>query len=111
MAKVLGVLTVALVAWALAATAVVAEERWQQVENKASCVAWNAYPKPNETVTWSGACVNGKVEGRGTLEGRYLVNGEWKAEKYEGEMKDGKQHGRGVYVYASGASYDGEWKE
>jgi hypothetical protein len=112
MAKFLGVLVAALVTWALTATAALAEEgRWQQLENKASCIAWNAYPKPNETVTWSGACLNGKAEGRGTLLGRYLQNGEWKTEKYEGEMKDGKQHRRGVLVWASGASYDGEWKD
>ncbi len=72
MARVLGVLAVALMAWALAETAAIAEERWQQVENKVSCVAWNPYPKPNETVTWSGACASGEAEGRGTLEVRYL---------------------------------------
>ncbi len=58
MAKFLGVLVAAVLACGSAAQA---KERWQQVENKASCVAWNAYPKPNETVTGSGACVNGKA--------------------------------------------------
>ena len=37
-------------------------------------------------------------------------NGEWKTEKYTGEMKDGKQHGRGVYVWANSDRYDGDWK-
>ena len=63
MAKVLGVLVAALVAWGSAAQA---EEqgRWQQLENNPSCVVWNGNPLSNETVTWSGVCVNGKAQGR-----------------------------------------------
>eukprot|EP00911_Craspedida_sp_UC1_P001797 UC1_evm1s1373 len=30
---------------------------------------------------------------------------------YEGEWKDGKQHGRGKYTFASGNVYEGEWKD
>ncbi len=102
MARVLGVLAVALVAWALTATAAVAEGRWQQLENDPSCSVWNAHPNPSETVTWSGACVNGKAQGRGAQVWRYSEDGEWKTEKYTGEMKDGKKHGRGVLVGANG---------
>ncbi len=43
MAKVLGVLVAALVAWALTATAAVAEGRWQALGNNPSCVVWNDY--------------------------------------------------------------------
>ena len=45
--------------------AAAAEGRWQQVENKANCAVWDPYPHSKATVTWSGACVNGKVQGRG----------------------------------------------
>ena len=90
MAKILGVLVAALVAWALTAAAALAEHgRWQQVENNPSCSVWNAYTQPNVTVTWSGACVNGKAQGRGVLVWAY-------GSRYEGEFRDGKCHGRGV---------------
>ncbi len=45
--------------------AAAAEGRWKQVENKANCAVWDPYPHSKATVTWSGACVNGKVQGRG----------------------------------------------
>jgi len=34
-----------------------------------------------------------------------------KKKGYEGEMKDGKPHGRGIYIWSSGNVYEGEWKE
>ena len=77
MAKVLGVLAAALVAWGSAAQA---EEqgRWQVLENNPSGVVWNANPQSNETVTWSGACVDGKARGRGAQVWRHLEDEEWK---------------------------------
>ncbi len=97
MTRVLGVLVAALVAWGSAAQA---DEhgRWQQLENNPSCSVWNAYPKPSETVTWSGSCGNEKAQGRGSQVWRYLEDEDWKESKYTGEMKDGKRTGRGVYV-------------
>ena len=114
MAKVLGVLGAALVAWTLAATAAVAEGRRQQLENYPSCSVWNAYPQPSETMTWSGACVNGKAQGRGAQLWRHLEDGDWRESKYTGGMKDGKGHGRGVLVLANGNRsdrYEGDWKD
>ncbi len=97
MARILVVLAAALVAWGSAAQAD-EQGRWQQPENNPSCVVWNGDPQSNETVTWSGACVNGKAQGRGAQVWRYLEDEAWKKQKYTGEMKDGKQQGRGVYV-------------
>ena len=92
MAKVLGELMAALVAWGSAAQA---EEqgRWQVLEDNPSCVVWNDYPQLNETVTWSGACVNGKAQGRGAQVWRHWEDEEWKGSKYTGGMEDGKGHG------------------
>ncbi len=102
----------ALLAWTLAATVALAEEgRWQALENNPSCVVWNANPQSNERVTWSGACAEGKAEGRGTQVWRYLEDGDWKESKYTGEMKDGKRHGSGVYVRASGSRYEGGYRD
>ncbi len=110
MPRIPAVLMAALVAWSLAATAAVAEGRWQQLENNPSCAVWNFYPLPNQTVTWSGACAIGKAQGRGTQVWRYLEDGEWKESKYTGEMKDGRNNGRGV-LWASGDRYEGDWKD
>ena len=110
MAKVLGVLVAALLAWGSAAQAD-EHARWQRLENNPSCVVWNAYPQPNDTVTWSGTCASGKTQGRGTQVWRYLEYGEWTTDEYEGDYRDGKEHGRGVYVWANGSRYEGDWKD
>ena len=110
MAKVLGVLVAALTAWGSAAWA---DEHgsWQQLENNPSCSVWNAYPQPNETVTWSGACTNGKAQGRGTAVRRYLQDGEWIEDKYTVEIKDGKGHGHGLLVFGNGDRYEGDVRD
>ena len=110
MARVMGVLAVALVAWGSAAQAD-EQGRWQQLENNPSCVVWNAEPQLNSTVTWSGACASGKAHGRGIQVWRVLIDGEWKEGEYTGEMKGGKKHGRGVTVWANGDRYEGEYRD
>lgn len=30
--------------------------------------------------------------------------------RYEGELKNGKRHGRGIYIYPNGSRYTGEWQ-
>ena len=105
--RVLGVV-LALLAWMLAATVALAEEpRWQKLENNPDCVVWIDNPQEQETVTWSGTCANGKAEGHGTAVSRYVEDGEWKEDRYEGGMKDGKINGRGVYGWADGDRYEG----
>ena len=84
---------------------------WHQVENQANCSVWNANPQPNETVTWTGACVNGRAHGLGTSVWRYQKDGAWKTGRYEGERRFGRANGQGTYVWASGNKYDGEWKD
>ena len=40
------------------------------------------------------------------------VNATWPDGKtYDGEWKDGKKHGKGVYTWPTGDKYDGEWKD
>ena len=113
MTKILGVLVAVLVACVLAVTAALAEEHgnWQQIENNPNCVVWNDFPQTNDKVTWNGACANGKAQGQGTQVWRYLNKGDWKEDKYTGEMKDGMENGRGVYIATNGDRYDGEWKD
>ena len=30
---------------------------------------------------------------------------------YVGELKDGKPHGKGTYIWKNGTKYEGEWKD
>ncbi len=64
--------------------------RWQTLENNPSCVVWNPGLQVKSLTTWSGACVNGKAQGRGTSMWRYFKDGDWKETEYTGEMKNGK---------------------
>lgn len=71
------------------------------------CHVWNPDPQPGATVIWAGACENGRASGPGKLSWRY----DGTTDHYEGEMRDGKAHGRGIVVTADGGRYDGEWRE
>ena len=78
------------------------------ITDKNGCRVWNGNPQPNETITWSGACLNGVASGLGVLQS--YLNGKPR-DRYEGELRDGRNNGHGVYVWANGDRYDGEWKD
>jgi MORN repeat len=95
---------------------------------KSGCKVWNPHPQPNETVNWSGGCVNGLAQGSGNLqwlrndkpyekdegewnEGRQSGRGtqDWSSGRYDGDLLDGEPHGRGVLTLQS-ARYEGEFR-
>jgi hypothetical protein len=96
---------------------------------RTGCKVWNAFPEPNESVTWSGACQNGIWQGRGVLqwfhygtpsdreEGEFRdgrLNGQgvitWPdGDRYEGDFVDGRRTGQGVYTFANGNRKAGQW--
>ena len=78
---------------------------WLTAQNQ-PCKVWNPYPKAGETLTWSGACVEGKASGRG----RQVWRSSNEESVYEGELRNGKHHGRGTITYANGHTYEGEWR-
>jgi hypothetical protein len=84
--------------------------RWQPLENDPGCVVWNKGPQPQETVTWTGPCTDGKTHGPGVLVWRFRKNGAWTSSRYEGEMEAGKPHGHGAYAWPDGDRYEGDWR-
>ena len=56
---------------------------------------------------WSGACVDGLMEGKGVLQ---FFSGQDKPEAhYEGTLTKGRLTGRGILRTPDGATYDGDW--
>ena len=84
---------------------------WVDVDNKAACQVWNDNPQLDEEVIWSGQCLNGRVEGQGTMTWRYTEDGLSRRALYQGSYKDGREHGRGVFNWPSGDLYEGMWRE
>ena len=72
------------------------------------CYVWNAVPQFNESVSWSGGCVNGLAQGTGTLQ--WFTDGKL-AQVYEGGVKEGKLNGQGTNTFPSGESYAGGYKD
>src|ERR1700744_4151107 len=92
------------------------------------CKVWDERPIPNETVTWSGPCIDGFAGGEGVLQ--WIVNGEpgtrlegtfvggkanGKGTKYqmggtvEGNFVDGRPLGHVVMTWANGDKYEGDY--
>ncbi len=108
------------------------------IKSQTGCEIWNSEPEPNETVTWSGRCVNGKAHGRGRLvwyangvitsnsataplrHGKdgsgyedtayYTAAGKFDG-RYRGQTRDGEFHGKGRYDWPNGDRYVGQWKD
>ena len=53
---------------------------WMETANQPGCHVWNPNPAADETVTWSGPCVDGKASGRGEVVWRFRENGTGKDE-------------------------------
>jgi hypothetical protein len=103
---------------------------WITIGNRTNCKVWNPYPEPDESVSWSGECIEGKLNGEGVLEWR--VNGQVSQTnegtykngvevgphkivdddyQYIGGLEDGKYEGEGTYISTKGdgLKYVGEW--
>lgn len=70
------------------------------------CKVWNQYPKPGESVSWSGACDNGIANGNGVMQ--WFKDGQL-GSKYEGYLVDGKRAGKGVVFWKDGNRYEGDF--
>ncbi len=79
------------------------------VENIGGCAISVIDPRPQETVAWSGVCVEGRPEGEGVLVRRFQLAGAWAEWWYEGGLVAGEPSGRGVRITPRGDRYEGEW--
>lgn len=76
------------------------------IQTSDGCKVYNPHPVKNETITWSGECVDGYANGEGTL--TWFKKGA-KNQEYSGQMKRGQPHGRGKYDYLDGEIHEGEY--
>lgn len=70
------------------------------------CTAWNPNPQPGETITWSGACVDGKASGEGTL--TYVQNGSPVETVSCSAFVEGRCSGKQKITFANGTTNEGE---
>jgi hypothetical protein len=97
-------LAATLLSLALIAPSVHAEDGF--IRDKKGCKVSNPNPKPEESVEWSGKCVEGYADGKGLLQ--WYVNGA-ASTRYEGTVQHGQLSGRGKLTMPDGATYDGQW--
>lgn len=93
------------------------------------CQVFDPNPRPQETFTWSGGCIEGFADGSGVLQWSLdekpstrlevtLVRG--KAEgpgssvganglRFEGRFSNGERSGKGVMIWPNGDRYEGTW--
>lgn len=87
------------------------QPQWFRIEN-GDCTVWNERPLAQEIVSWSGGCAAGKASGSGALAWQHVHTGDViNARHYEGEVHDGKRHGRGVFTVVGLFRYEGEWRD
>ena len=79
---------------------------WIVAENQ-PCQLWHRNPKPGETVTWSGGCVDGKASGDGKAVWRNSRGGDI----YQDGMQVGKPQGYGIFTTGDGDRYEGSWRD
>ena len=82
---------------------------WMEYADRRGCYTWNPNPQPEETVTWSGRCVNGRASGRGKRVWRYRKDGAWESSSGEGGFRDGHEHGRWILRFADGTVSEGAY--
>lgn len=68
-------------------------------DSQTGCKGWNKFPEPDETISWSGACVDGKASGAGTLQ---FFQSKKPGGRYEGTYVEGKTHGYAEYFNKTG---------
>jgi len=96
-----------LLALAVLATLATAVHAAPEVINDSNgCGFANPSPRPNEQVSWTGACVDGWGSGEGTLQ--WIVEGATRT-SYVGTLAQGRPQGHGVLTWNGGDRYEGRF--
>lgn len=102
--RFLSLLAVAVVA--LHAPAGLAAEPTWTADSATGCKVWNANPMPNETVTYTGPCIDGIANGQGVVQ--WFQNGT-RGGRSEGVFRNGRLEGRGTNSWRDGSTYAGDY--
>jgi hypothetical protein len=81
------------------------EVNW--IADSKGCKVANTFPRPGETITWSGTCKDGFADGDGVLQ--WFLDGN-QDDRFEGHLTMGWAEGRGTLAKAEGGTYVGDWK-
>ncbi len=77
-------------------------------DSRTGCKVWDLQPEPQESVHWSGGCLDGFASGPGVTE--WSENG-LVTERTEGVRAAGRLQGKGVQSLANGDRFEGSWKD
>jgi hypothetical protein len=102
-----GAIAAAVFAAGLAAPAVSRAAEWIK-DPQTGCATTNPFPNPSESIRWSGACADGKLEGRGTLV--WYRNGV-ETERNDGTFRLGEMEGYAVTRYPDGNVVHGQYRQ
>src|SRR5262249_40743169 len=76
------------------------------IADQKGCKVSNPSPKAEESVSWSGPCVDGYADGEGLLQ--WYVSGA-ASTRYKGTLHRGALSGQGTLTMPNGARYAGQW--
>jgi hypothetical protein len=77
------------------------------IADSRGCKVANPFPRPGESITWSGKCKDGFADGDGVLQ--WFLDGK-QDDRFEGHLAMGWAEGRGALAKSEGGTYVGDWK-
>lgn len=77
-------------------------------DSRTGCQAWNDDPNSDDSISWSGPCVNGYAHGKGTLQ---WFSGGKNYETDDGEFRNGRMNGFGTVAFPNGMRFEGEFRD
>lgn len=98
-----GLLTIAMLGSQAAAI-----QKWE--ETVEGCLFLNPKALANETASWTGSCVDGKISGPGKLTYNYFRSGVPTSQEIVGQAQKGKFEGPATFKSSYGTSFSGTFR-